>query len=124
MALKGRNVNTNGNDGISLPNVINAKEKHQVATVDIPGAFLQSQLKTNPIIQLDQQMVTELCKIDSTCKNYVTHEKGIPILYGKAQENIYGMMDKAKNYYDMFTSYLVDKLEYKLTLMINALQTI
>ena len=59
-------------------------------------------------------MVTELCKIDPRYEVYVTHEKGVPILNGKAQQNIYGMVDEAKNYYNMLTLYLVDKLGYKL----------
>ena len=40
-------------ESVFLTSVINAKEKREVATVDIPGAFLQAQSKTHPIIRLD-----------------------------------------------------------------------
>ena len=59
-------------------------------------------------------MVVELCKIDPKYEQYVTHRKGVPILYGEAQQNIYGTVDAAKNYYDMFTSFLTKELGYEL----------
>ena len=40
-------------ESVFLTSVINAKEKQEIATVEIPGAFLKAQSKTYPIIQLD-----------------------------------------------------------------------
>ena len=37
-------------ESVFLTSVMNAKEKRKVATVDIPGTFLQAQSKINSII--------------------------------------------------------------------------
>ena len=44
-------------ESVFLMSSMNAKENHNMETVYIPGAFLQVQLKDNPTIRLDQQLV-------------------------------------------------------------------
>ena len=53
-------------------------------------------------------------KIDKGCKKYILYKKSIPVMYGWTEQNIYGTVDVLKSYYDMFSNYLIEELEYKI----------
>ena len=59
-------------------------------------------------------MVREPVNIDKGYEKYLLYKRGIPVIYGQAGQNLYGTIDAAKNYYDMFSRYLSEELGYKL----------
>ena len=52
------------NQALFLSCVIDAKERRDVGTADVPGAFLQTKSAGEVIIRLDQQMVMQLARIN------------------------------------------------------------
>ena len=101
-------------ESVFLTCAIDAKEGRDVATVDIPGAFLQAKSKDHPTIRLDRQLVEALVKIDKNYEKYVTEEKGVPVMYGRAEQNLYGCVDAAMNYYELFVDYMENVLGFEL----------
>ena len=101
-------------ESVFLTCAIDAKEQRDVATVDIPGAFLQAKSKDHLTIRLDCQLVEALVKIDKNYEKYVTEEKGVPVIYGRAEQNLYGCVNVAMNYYELFVDYVTKELEFEL----------
>ena len=99
-----------------LTYAIETKEKRDVVTVDIPGFFLQAKSKDNPTLRLDGQMAEALVEIDSSYKKFITFKgkKQHPVIYGRAEQNIYGTLDAAMIYCQIFSKYVVDVLEFEL----------
>ena len=65
--------------------ILDAKENRDVATVDIPGAFMQSKIEGPDIhMKLEGNLVKILEKIDPKLySKYIAKEKGRPVMYVK-----------------------------------------
>jgi len=85
--------------GIMLTCMIDAFERRDVATVDIPGAFLQTKMPENEEdvhIVLDGRMAELLAKIaPETYQQYVHHRRGQAYIYCKVNVAIYGTLKAA-----------------------------
>jgi hypothetical protein len=80
-----------------------------VATVDIPGAFLQTDAKPGTYMKITGPMVDILCQINPKLyEKYVTTENGKRVLYTEASKAIYGMVDSAFLFWLYLSSHLVD----------------
>jgi hypothetical protein len=67
-----------------------------VATVDIPGAFLQTDAKPGTYMKITGPMVDILCQINQRLyEKYVKTEIRKRVLYTEASKSIYGMVDSA-----------------------------
>jgi hypothetical protein len=87
---------------------IAATERRQVATIDIPGAYLHAQLdpQSPPIhMSLDKIMTEALCHIDPTFKQFVRHDKTSIVKLTRA---IYGLLESAKLWNKDISSTLVN----------------
>jgi hypothetical protein len=62
-----------------LTSVIDTFEEHDVATVDIPGPFLQAKIDENVHIRMTDAMVEGLKKFNPKYDNYAIHKgnKGV-----------------------------------------------
>ena len=74
------------------------KERRNVATVDIPGAFLQTEASDQTFIKLQGAIVESLLKINPDWRQYVVHEgrKRAPTIYSEAIKALYGTIDAAE----------------------------
>jgi len=87
--------------------VIDAKEERCVATVDIPGAFLQTMQDELVHVRLTGALARMLCHIDRTkYAPYVVHEKGQPVLYARLNKALYGTLRAALQFYNLLTKVL------------------
>jgi len=91
--------------------VIDAHEGRDVATVDIPGAFLQANLKKDEEIYmvLRGKMAELLCEIDP--EKYEAHKrwdekKGEYIIYTTLSKAVYGTIQGAIRFYEELTEFL------------------
>ena len=80
--------------------VIDAIEGRYVATADVPGAFLQTEMpedEEDVHIRLEGAMAELLAKIDPELYNscMVTTKRGRKIIYAKAEKAIYGTLKAA-----------------------------
>jgi hypothetical protein len=88
-------------DAIFIQSTIFAHEGRDVATCDIPGAFLQVDNPDFVLMRLDgvlaELMVTIAPKIYR--KYITTNSKGKPVLYVQLEKALYGMMKSALLFY-------------------------
>ena len=78
--------------------VINVIEGHDLATVDIPGAFLQTPMPEGEdvYIWLDGTMAELLCKVNPKMyRKHLINKNGKKTLFTRAQKAIYGTLQAA-----------------------------
>jgi hypothetical protein len=97
-------------DALFITLVIDAMEGRVVAaTVDVPGAFLQTDAKPGTFMKITGPMVDMLCQINPKLYTpYVTTEKGKKVLYMEASKAIYGMVDSAFLFWLYLSSHLAE----------------
>jgi len=81
-------------EAIFVQSTIYAHENHDVATCDIPGAFLQADNPDFVLMHLDGILAELMVKVASNLyRKYVTtNAKGKPVLYVQLERAVYGMM--------------------------------
>ena len=89
----------NGIAAIMPTYMFDAFEKRDVATVDIPSAFLQTKMpkdKDDVHIILDGRMVNVLANIaPETCQEYVHQRRGQSYIYCRVNVTMYGTLKTA-----------------------------
>ena len=97
---------------IMLSCMIDAYERRDVATADIPGAFVQTKWpkgETDVHVMLDGEMAMLLAKIDPpTYQEYVHHRRGEPYIYCRLNVALYGTLLAAVLFWKKLTRFLVD----------------
>lgn len=80
---------------------IAAKEKRDVASVDLPGAFMQTELDGEKVtIKFEGRMVELLAMIDPKLyRPHVIIERGKPVLYAELCKVLYGMLQAALKFW-------------------------
>jgi len=95
-------------EAIFLTSVIEAEEERDVATCDIPNAFIQTECAFRDkdghrtVMKIRGVLVDILCDIDPKYRMYVVYERGQPVLYVHVIKAIYGMLLSALLYYNKF----------------------
>ena len=104
-------------ESVIMTSVIDAKEGRDVATVDIPNAFIQTEIPQEgerTILKIRGKLVDMLIAIDpGTYAPYVSYERGDKILYCNVLKAIYGMLVSALLFYKKWKNDLIAK-GYKL----------
>ena len=78
-------------ESLLLSCVIDATEGRDVATVDIPGAFMQADMDETVHIRMEGRMAELICKLDpSMYRPFIVYEKGKPVLYAELLKALYG----------------------------------
>jgi len=93
-------------ESVILSAIIDAKEQREVAVVDIPNAFIQTnseKLKSHhetDIMKVKGSMADMLVEIDpDTYGPYLTKENGVSVLYLEILKTLYGMMVSSLLFY-------------------------
>jgi hypothetical protein len=90
-----------------LSSVINAIECRNVATCDIPGAFMQSTMKGKVVMKLEGIMAEVILKIDpKKYKQFVTQENGKDTIYVILTKAFYGTLQAALLFWQNLSSQL------------------
>jgi hypothetical protein len=80
-------------EGLFLSCTIDAKEERDVATTDIPGAFMQTDMDAVVHVRLSGPLAAMLVRVDpKKYKKFVTMEKGKPVVYVRLLKALYGTM--------------------------------
>ena len=73
--------------------VIDAKERRQVMTCDVPGAFMQADIDEIVHVRLEGQLAELLAKVDPELYTpYLVTEKGKTVLYVQLEKALYGTL--------------------------------
>ena len=109
---------TTNKDDVSAPTVstealmltcaIDALEERDVATVDVPAAFMQADMEGDDVnMKLEGQMVHLLAKLDPTLyRKFVIDEGGKPVLYVQLKKALYGTLQGAMLFWKNLTNTL------------------
>ena len=99
--------------GIMLTCMIDAYEKREVATVDIPGAFLQTKMPADDRdvhVVLDGRMAELLAKISpEDYQKYVHQHRGQSQIYCKLNVSLYGTLKAALLFWKKLSGYLKEQ---------------
>jgi hypothetical protein len=88
-----------------ITGVIEARERRDVATCDIPNAFVQTKLDEKDkdghktIMKIRGPLLEILCEMDPTYGEYVVMENGNKVLYVHLTRALYGMLISALLFY-------------------------
>ena len=96
-------------ESVLLSCVIDAKERHDVATVDIPGAFIQGDQDETVHMRLEGTLAKLLTKYDPKlyCQ-YVVTENNKPVLYVELIKALYGTLCAALIFWCKLTAKLIE----------------
>ena len=76
--------------------IIDAMEGRNVATVDIPGAFMQADMDGTVYMKIEETMAKKLTKLDPKIYHqYLRSKKGKPVLYVQIKKALYGTLKAA-----------------------------
>jgi KUP system potassium uptake protein len=88
--------------------VIDAFEGRDVAIFDIPGAYLNADMPDDKfvLLKLEGEFVHVMCEVNPEYKEDVRQEHGKPVLYLRVLKALYGCIESALLWYEMFSSTL------------------
>ena len=95
-------------DAFFLTSIIDALEGRKKAITDVKGAYLNAKMKDVVIMKIIGPEVDLFCKLDSTLKEYVTKEKGRKVLYTQLDKALYGCVQSALLWYELYSSTLLE----------------
>ena len=102
-------------ESVLLCCVIDAKERRDIATVDIPGAFMQGDQDETVHMRLEGTLAELLTKCDPKLyRQYVVTENNKPVLYVELIKALYGTLHAALIFWHKLTSKLLTKCDPKL----------
>ncbi len=99
---------TLSNDSLMCTLIVDAKERRDVATADVVGAYLNALMKDFVLLKLVGEAVDIMIGVDSVYKKFVTIENGKKVLYLKLEKALYGCVQSALLWYELFSGTLLD----------------
>jgi hypothetical protein len=95
-------------EAVMLSATIDAMEERDVATVDIPGAFMQADIDEVVHVKFEGEIAEMLVKLDPQLyRKYVKDENGKSVLYVELLKAIYGTLKAALLFWKLLSSKLV-----------------
>jgi hypothetical protein len=94
------------NESTMLTATIDAYEGRDVATVDLPGAFMQADMDDVVHMRLTDVMVQLLTEIDPSYAKFTCIEKGKQVLYVQLAKALYGTLKAAMLFWRKLTEFL------------------
>ena len=88
--------------------IIDVLENRDVAIFDIPGAYLHAEMPEDKmvLIKFRGQFAEIMCKVDPSHQNNIVYEKGKKVLYVRVVRAIYGCIESAMLWYNLYVSTL------------------
>jgi hypothetical protein len=86
--------------------IIDAWERRKSATADVTGAYLHAKLKDFTLLRMEGESVDIMCDVNEEYKKFVCLENGKKVLYLKLQKALYGCVQSALLWYELFSGTL------------------
>jgi Reverse transcriptase (RNA-dependent DNA polymerase) len=94
------------NESTMLTATIDAYERRDVATVDLPGAFMQADMDDMVHMHLVDVMVQLLVEIDASYAKFVCTENGKQVMYVQLAKALHGTLKAAMLFWHKLTEFL------------------
>ncbi len=95
-------------ESLILSLLIDAKEGRDVATADVVGAYLLTEMHDYTLIKVTGDATKIMCKVNGSYEDYVAVENDKPVLYLKLRKALYGCIMRALLWYQTFVGVLMD----------------
>jgi hypothetical protein len=96
-------------ESVLLTCTIDALERRDVATVDIPGAFMQADMDEVVHMKLEGQMAELLARLDPKLySKYLDNRNGKPVLYVELKKALYGTLKAALLFWRRLSNQLAE----------------
>ena len=92
--------------------LIDAKEGRDIATCDVPSAFMHADIDEVIHLCLDGEIAELLLKVDPSYAKYATKEKGKTVIFTELSKALYGTLQAALLFWKNLSSFLVDELGF------------
>ena len=89
--------------------MIDAMEDRDMATLDIPGAFMQAMIDEEVHIKFDGELIDLLCQVDPSLSKFIGIENGKKVLYTQLNKALYGTVQASLLFWKRLSSFLIDK---------------
>ena len=91
--------------------IIFAYEKRATAVFDVPGAYLHADIPDGKfaLLKITGQFVDIVCEVNPEFKQDVRYENGKKVLYVRILKAIYGMIESALLWYELYVTVLLDE---------------
>jgi hypothetical protein len=100
-------------DTLIISLMIDAKERRDVATADLEGAYLHADMEDFVLLKLAGEAVNIMCQVNPKYEKFVVIENGKKVLYLQLLKALYGCVQSALLWYNLFTNTLV-RMGFKL----------
>ena len=79
-----------------------------VHTFNVPGAYLHAALPGDKVLHMkfEGEFVEIMCEVNPEYEKFVIYENGKKVLYVLILKSVYGMIDSALLWYDLFSTTL------------------
>ena len=81
-------------------------------TLDIPGAFMQTDIDEKIHIRLDGPLVDLLIKVEPSYQSFVCHERGQRVIYTCLNKALYGILQAAMLFWKELTQFVTVDLGF------------
>ena len=95
-------------ESLLLSCMIDALEGRDVATCDIPGAFMQADIDEEIHVKFDGELVDLMIQNDPNLAQYVAIENGKRVLYTLLNKALYGTVQASLLFWKRLSSFLID----------------
>jgi hypothetical protein len=96
-------------ESVFLTSVIDAKEERHVISLDIPGAFMQTDIDELIHVRLEGPMALLLAKVNPCLyTKYLARERGQDVMYVKLKKALYGTLQAALLFWKDLTETLTN----------------
>jgi Reverse transcriptase (RNA-dependent DNA polymerase)/Zinc knuckle len=99
---------TMSNEALFLSLMIDAKEHRDVGIADVQGAYLNAIMKDFVLMRITGRAVEIFCTVNPEYRSYVFYENGVPVLIVQLVKALYGCVQSALLWYNLFVSTLLD----------------
>ena len=82
-------------EALFLTCLVDAIENRYVATCDVPGAFLHSDIDEQLYLKLEGEIAELLLKVNPTYAEFVSKEKGKTVIYAELSKALYETLQAA-----------------------------
>ena len=93
-------------DALMLTIILEAFEARDLATADVVGAYLKAYMKDFVIMKFTGESVDILCRMNPKYIPFVVIERGVKVLYVRLIKALYGCVQSALLWYELFTTTL------------------
>ena len=95
-------------DSFFLTSIIDAMEERDTAITDVKGAYLNAKMKGEVLMKIVGKEVDLFCEIEPSLKQFITYIKGVKTIYVQLDRALYGCVQSALLWYDLYANTLKD----------------